>query len=381
MINISLWILFAAWAAIVIIKRIVVKKGNGELFLVTALAVFYGMHKFALVALLNEAVFEIIAIVGLCATLLIFPTQSLFTTKKEVVRTHTLKQELKNMKLAYESLRQRFIALIDLSKEGLLFYSDDGHVFVTDAIKDILKLDSNEISNETFLAHIHSDDQSTYQDAFEKKIRKQTEYSVRYRFKAQTQYVWLSERGKRVFYENRSMVIAKVVPIEIKQYPETETELLNTMPKEHVFLDAVQTMSRLRKTYHIVFFELANIPAINEQYGRDIGDLMMGEFINKIRYQFLKEKNVMYRLSGIRFALIIKEKRKYDMLERALKSGGELLQFDMRFGHAHEQVYPYFGIHEVVAFDEPVDALIERTHKALNIALKDTTQENYFIIE
>jgi len=139
-------------------------------------------------------------------------------------------------------------------------------------------------------------------------------------------------------------------------------------------------MNTKRKEYTLIYFQLSNIPVINERYGRDMGDLMMGEFISKLIYHFLGDAEALYRITGIRFAMVIEDQRKHGMLKRALEEGGDLVNYTMSFGGTRQSVYPYFGIHTIKVFEEPVDEIAARAEKALNIALDDKTQENYFMI-
>ncbi|MFU8786042.1 MAG: diguanylate cyclase domain-containing protein, partial [Candidatus Izemoplasmataceae bacterium] len=188
------------------------------------------------------------------------------------------------------------------------------------------------------------------------------------------------ENGMMIEYEDRMMIISMNKAIDVKLYPDSEVEVLNQLRIDYEFYEYLQSLNRLKVPYRLVFFELSNIPRINKKYGRDIGDLLMGEFINKIRFNFVKDEKSLFRLSGIRFAMVMKDDRKYDMLERALKHGGDLLNFEMVFGNVKQSVFPYFGIQKISIFDEPIDEMVDRTHKALDIALSDDHQENFFII-
>jgi GGDEF domain-containing protein len=118
---------------------------------------------------------------------------------------------------------------------------------------------------------------------------------------------------------------------------------------------------------------LSNIPKINEKFGRDFGDLMMGEYLSKLRFKFIKDNRSLFRISGIQFGLLIKDDKKFELLDRALVGTGELLTMRMKFGGVSEVIYPNLGI-SVSPYEgkSPEDVYQE----ALT-ALKRTEKESY----
>lgn len=376
----SIVILLAIWFLLVIVKRIRTKRGELEFLLfIIVISGFIVFDVFALYPL-DFVILESALYIGFAITLLFFNISALSKKNKHAEKLKLLKKEHKSLITSYESLRKRFIALIDLTKDGLIFRSDDDSMFATDVCISFIGETSNELTQENYLSHIHPDDISGYKVILKKLNKKHPEYEMTYRYKRNNQYVWLKEKGTMIFYEDRSMVIAVVRLLDVKMYPDTEVEMLNNMQIDQAFYEYLQSLNRMNLPYHLVFFELSNIPSINDKYGRDIGDLMMGEFLNKLRYNFVKDEKSVFRLTGIRFAMVIKDERKYKILERALSHGGDLLNFEMRFGNVEQSVYPYFGIQKIDVFDQPLDELVKRTHKALEIAMQEETPENYFII-
>ncbi|MCK5762426.1 MAG: diguanylate cyclase, partial [Candidatus Izimaplasma sp.] len=123
---------------------------------------------------------------------------------------------------------------------------------------------------------------------------------------------------------------------------------------------------------------LSNIPNINEKYGRDVGDLMMGEYMKKLRYNFIKDNHSLYRIGGINFALIIKDERKVELIDRALQHGGDLFNLTMVFGGITQTLYPNLGISESNREGKNADQIIEEADEALKITLKDSYDTNYY---
>ncbi len=373
-------VVLAAWFLLLLIKRVKARKVVFESLLFLAATVAYIVVKIIEVYDIDIAILSWMVYGGFLFSLFFFEPSLLLRSHSQGAALKQLRKENKNILSGYESLRKRFIATIDLLRDGLVFRSDDGNMFGTDRFIRIIGFEDNEFTQQRFMKHIHPDDITGYQAALSKLKKSSPVYEMSYRFKKGNQYVWLKEKGTVIFYDGHTMIISMTKSIDVLVYPETEVDYLNKMKIDHAFMEYLQSLNRLKVPYYVVMFELSNIPAMNDKYGRDIGDLMMGEFINKLRYNFVKDEHSMFRLTGIRFAMVIKDERKFNILERALKHGGDLLNFEMKFGGVHESVYPHFGIQKITMFEEPLDEVLGRNKKALDIAISTDTHENYFII-
>ncbi|TVP95309.1 MAG: diguanylate cyclase [Acholeplasmatales bacterium] len=372
--------LFGSWFFLLVLKRLRMKSGDLDtLFFVLALGgriVFGELQAYPVETWIIDAALY----AGIAYTLLFFSLNQLFDRDESLARYQALSKEHKHVLISHESLRKRFISLIELLKEGLIFRNHDGTLFVTEPFLTMTGHTENECSAEDHDARIHPEDRDIVQTTLKKLNRRHPRYNITYRYKKSTGYVWLKERGILVYYEDRRMIISLVQSIDVRMHPASEVDLLNTMKFNDTFYEALQEINRRRQPYHLVFFELSNIPLINQQYGRDFGDLMMGEFLNKMTYHFLKDDRSLFRISGIRFAMIVRDERKYEILERALKHGGDLLNFEMHFGRVQETVFPHFGMQKVTVFEEPIDEVIKRSNRALDIAKSEESPDNYFKI-
>ena len=368
-----------SWIILLIIKRLKLKIGLLENVLWLLVATAFIIDYFDVFSMPADWLIYASG-VGFLITLVLFSPGDVLMKDRHLKKNQKLNSENKQLIVRSESLRKRFIAMIELLKDGLAFKSDDGMMFANDSLMTMIGFNNNEFSQIDYEAKIHPDDLTMYQNTLRKLTKKKATYEITYRFKKDQKYIWLKEHGTLIHYEDRTMIINLVKSVDVRQYPETEVDILNRLKIDHEMLEHLQSLNRMRKEYYLVFIELSNIPAINRKYGRDIGDLMMGEFLNKMRFNFVKEDQSYFRLSGIRFAMVVKDERKYEILERALKHGGEALNFAMNFGGIEETIFPSFGIQKITVFDEPIDELIERTMKALDIALSDNTHENYFIM-
>lgn len=372
-------ILFGIWFGLFLIKKFKMKRG-----ILDGILLFFTVAAFLVFEVFQLSEFpyfniEYLLYGGLLYSILMFNVKEVFSRSHIDSKYKQLKKSYDDLEHSYDMLRKRFVNTIELFPDGIAFRTNEG-IFGTDDYIKLLDFEKNEFTFDAFMARMHREDINAYENTLKKTSNKNPYYKTSYRYKIHDKFIWIEEIGRRIIVDRTKTYISIIRGLDVKMYPKTDIDVLNTMQTDKEFLDHLQSLNRMKTPYTLIFIELANIPKVNEKYGRDIGDLMMGEFLKKLKFNFVKDAQSLYRLSGIRFALILKDQRKYEVLERALSHGGDLMNFDMRYGGVNQSIFPYFGIHHVSMFSQPVNDLVQRAHKALNIALEDHTQENYFVI-
>jgi len=301
------------------------------------------------------------------------------TFRKDIseVDYYKLEEELETLNKVSELLRKRFISTIELLNDGISFSDSGEKSFGTDRYISILGLKSNEFSKETQENLIYRDDLVQYKNILGKLSKRNPVYSTTYRVEKNGSTLWIKEVGKKIFMDKKSSIISIIKPMDINQFPETEIELLNNLSGYKKMYNEMQRLIKIKQPYNLVLIRLTNIPKINEKYGRDVGDLMMGEYLKKTRFNFIKDNKSLYRMGGIDFGLIIKNEKKYEIFERALVNGGDLLNLKMIFGGITQTIYPNFGISEAPYTGKNADKVIEEALEALSVSLKDNNSENH----
>jgi len=256
-----------------------------------------------------------------------------------------MEKELDELKQTSELLRLRYIATINLLHEGLLFYNDnlDGW-FASEQFAKISGIAKSEMTLEEYEALIHPDDQGQYHATIKKASKKIPTFDIKYRINREGSFIWVEERGHIFEYEKKTQVISAIKGIDIKLFPETLIHEIDSLPTEQGMFQYLSQTFKEPESFYLVMIQLTNIPDINSRFGRDVGNLMIAEYIKKMRYHFAKDINSIFRITGIQFALIIKEQKKYDVLNRALQSGGDLINLTINIGGIQQVVYPNLGI-------------------------------------
>jgi len=280
-----------------------------------------------------------------------------------------------------ENLRQRFIATLNVLPEGLAYKNHKGACFGTDRYVETLGLNDHQFTETQFLERMFADDLKPYEGAIKKVKGSDKIYRTKYRYLIHERYQWIEEMGTVVMVDKKPLTVSLIRHLDTKQHPRSSLDVLNQMPLEDVYDKVLSQLHHQARPYDLVLFELQNIPLINERYGRDVGDLMMAEFLEKIRYQFVKEAQRVFRVKGITFALILTDRRKGDILKKALKENSAMMQTQMQFGAVKERLIPYFGIVSVTTFQGSFLDIKEAANQALSMALKEHTHENYMLVE
>ena len=288
-----------------------------------------------------------------------------------------LKDEIITISDEQELLRKRFISTIEILNDGLCFKDEGEDFFGTDKFIEYFGLESNSFDKKTFDDLIYKDDLPLYKNTIEKLSKKRPDYTTTYRVKKNDDYIWIKEVGKKISINKKTSIISLVKPMDIREYPESEIDVLNQLPSSKKMYQEIQEIMHTKNQFTLYVIHLSNIPNINEKYGRDVGDLMMGEYLKKLRYNFIKDNHSLYRIGGIDFGLIIKDERKVELIDRALQHGGDLLNLTMVFGGITQTVYPNLGISEFNNEGETADQIIKEATKALKITLKDSYDANF----
>ena len=325
-------------------------------------------------------VYEVILLLGLMFFCLTFRTKIKVTKNLTDHDFFELEKEVTRLSNQSELLRKRFISSIEILNEGLIFYETDlSGLYMTDQIKGLIDLRQNQISFDDYIALIHDDDRKGYLQTIRKVNERVPIYEIKYRIKSKETYAWIIERGKMFKHEKLDHIISTFKPVNLKLYPETMIDELDSLPSEDELIKTLSILRKDKETFYLAMFHLTNIPDVNKRFGRDVGNLMIAEYIKNMRYHFAREKNTLFRITGIQFAMVIKDDLKYQNLYRALSSGGDLINLKLSIGGIQQIIYPNLGIIKNDPWSKlNVNDIISLSHKALEEAISD--QKNNFSI-
>lgn len=367
------------WIGLLTLKITRLRKGFFEWGLFFILGLLYGLISLNVIEV-NGLNPDIIIYAGTLNTLLFIDLKALITGKNRSLTFQSLEKELESLKTETEFLRQRFIGTLEVLSDGVVYLDHEEQLFFTEPVQNLLKRETPDINLEEFISLVHPDDKETLKETLSKALKSKKTFKLKFRFKVIDRFMWLESIGQVIYVKKEPLTIFQLKGADVRMFPHTDVDVLNHLPKETDCDDLLMHLHQNQTEYYAVAFRLSNIPGINAKYGRDVGDMMMGEFLKKMRYHFIKE-DAIFRLQGILFMMVIKDLRKADILIRALKEDNALLQTTISIGGVNESVYPYFGVVHVKKFDYHALDIKAEAAQALALSLKETTQENFVLKE
>src|SRR5690606_16139594 len=219
-----------------------------------------------------------------------------------------------------ESIRHKFIATLELSDEGLFYIDlDEKTIWMNDVITESLKMPTNLLKVNDYRDFINPQDLQKYLDTISNLTPNKPAYAISYRFKVDDNYIWVKENGKRLFEDRYSSTFMGIIsPIYAAYYRKTKLEILDKIKDENYLLPDLKQLIKNGRPFQLAIINLKNIPKINEAHGRDVGNMLMAQYITRLKQSFVTESSDIYRLSGLEFAFTITDARKMASLHNGI---------------------------------------------------------------
>lgn len=281
-----------------------------------------------------------------------------------------VEKELKATDRELESIRHKFIATLELSDEGLFYIDlDEKTIWLNDSVAEQLKLSTNELSLTDYRKLIDPQDLQKYLQVTSDLTPTKQIYVISYRLIINGQQVWVKEKGKRLFEDKKNAVIMGIInPINTAHFRKSGIEILDDIKDENHLLPDLKALIKNGRPFQLAIINLRNIPQINENYGREVGNMLMAQYISKVKQSFVTESSDLYRLSGLEFALTITDARKMASLFNGIRAEENHLNMVMEYGAITAEVEAYIGIAQM--YDDAVNAqdLYQNAMRALKTA-------------
>ena len=282
----------------------------------------------------------------------------------------SVEKALKEVENQLESMRLKFIATLELSEEGLFYIDlDQRFIWGNDKFVEITGMDSNTVDIDSFHTYIKSEDIQTYLGILSSLTLKKQAYKTTYRFLKNGHYIWIKESGKRIFEDkNSNIIMGSMGIVTTSSYQKTGIDELDNLEYDAALQVHLEKLLNQKKHFQLVLFELNNIPTINETYGRDIGNMLMGEYLKKVRMNFMSESSSMFRLSGLVFAVTIIDPRKVELLKQGIQAKDTFMNLPMSYGAIQTEVNVMLGIANAHSDGDTNQLLLQHAKEALLVA-------------
>lgn len=245
-----------------------------------------------------------------------------------------------------ESIRHKFIATLEISEEGLFYIDlDERTIWASDTLVDMMKLPSNTMDLTDFRRLIEAEDLKKYLAMLGDLTINKTQYQTSYRVLVNGRYVWFREKGKRLFEDqNSATIMGTLNPMKTKHYLASNIDELDRLKDQNELMVSMHKLFNDNRYFQLVVIRLKNMPKINETHGREVGNMLMAEYIKKMRTTFVTESGDIFRVSGIEFAVTITDPRKMDILSNGIKSNPTFLNLVMQYGSISVELEVFSGV-------------------------------------
>ena len=281
-----------------------------------------------------------------------------------------VEKELTNTKRELESLRQKYIATLELSEEGLYFIDlDEKYIWLSETCMKMMNIASSTMPIEDFQNYIYKDDLNSYLGTLSSLTIKKQTFKTKYRFLKKGHYVWVDDKGKRIFEDQSSNIILGSVKFyENLGFERLGIEVVDSLKNENDMHYHLDKLIQQQRTFQLALFELSNIPTINKTYGRNIGNMLIGEYVKKLKTSFVSESSDVFRLSGLVFAVTILDPRKMELLRTGVLHDPEFLNLPMTYGAIQTKMEVVLGVSSSYKDSKDPRELYELAQKALSVA-------------
>ena len=274
--------------------------------------------------------------------------------------------ELKSKEETLDIIKLRFKSILELTEESLFFYSlQDEYYWGNDSFVERLHLSGNNVSKQEYFKFIHKDDIEYYEQTLSNLTPSKPFYDIKYRFMVGSDYSMVREFGRKIFDATKPEIVGYVEIINAGMYEKTGLSDLDKLKSAEQYELDVRKLYAQGRSFEIVEFRIDNIPQINEKYGRQMGNLLMGEYIKAFNQSFVND-NLFYRIGGLDFAFIITDFRKSDRLHKNLEAD-RCLHETMRCGSITLNTQTYMGLANYES-TRTADEMLQGVRRALKTA-------------
>lgn len=266
--------------------------------------------------------------------------------KKTDFNLLSVEKELNDKNSELESIRHKFIATLEISEEGLFYIDlDERTIWASDQLVSMLQLPSNLMDLTDFRRRIEAEDLKKYLALLGDLTVNKKAYSTSFRIMVGNQYLWFKEKGKRLFEDqNQTVIMGTLNPLKTKHYLASNIDELDLLKDQNDMMVSMNKLFKDSRYFQLIIFRLKNIPKINEMHGREVGNMLMAEYIKKMRTSFVTESGNIFRLSGIEFAVTITDPRKMEILTNGIKTNPTFLNLVMQYGSISVELEVFAGI-------------------------------------
>ena len=166
---------------------------------------------------------------------------------------------------------------------------------------------------------LKEEDLDVYTNTIRSLTPERPSYSLTYRFRVGEKYEFVKESGKRIFEDpNSNVILGFARKVEANHFEKTSMSEIDSARSIDELLATLDTLYSERRIFQLVCVNLTTLPDINNRSGRAVGNMIMNEYLKRLKSNFMSDSGVIYRASGLVFYFIITDTRKMEFFKRGL---------------------------------------------------------------
>jgi GGDEF domain-containing protein len=280
---------------------------------------------------------------------------------------YLIEKELKESSKHLDDLENKFLSIFEIS--SLYLFSIDcvnQTIWYSDSLKQLLNKEKNNEGVADYRKLLERNDLIKVNNVIEKLKTKNEIYTVTYRLCLDNVFFWFKETGKLLLEnKNNSSIIGVITKIPTKHFSSSELEILDELETYNELLVNLNSLVKERKFFNLVTVKILNLKEINNLTSRDIGNLCLASFIDKIQKAFSKN---IYRISGTTFSFFITNASITNGLKQSIYNNPNFFDIKVNYGSVDTVLNVAAGISVFPSDTSSVEDIYSYSIFALNIA-------------
>lgn len=280
-----------------------------------------------------------------------------------------IERQLKVTENELESLRLKYVATIELTNDGLYYIDlDEKYFWGSDKFLNLVGLEHNMLDIRDFHNLIYKEDLNTYLGSLSNLTTRKDTFKTRYRILIDGQYVWVDDKGKRIFDDKTSnVIVGSLSVVDTKGYGKVGKDILDNLKTESELIPHLKKLKENNRRFQLALFDLRNIPEINKEYGREVGDMLIAEYVKRLMDSFMSESSEIFRISGLEFAVTILDPQKMQLLKIGSTKNPKFLNMEMNYGSINAEIDAYLGVCSSYYQAKDEQQIYDRAKQALSL--------------
>lgn len=289
----------------------------------------------------------------------------------------SLENKFEKITSDYSQVNDKFIALLEVSDAFFIFYDLSNKIlWASSSLIKELNLPDNTLAMKDYYRLMHEEDLINYNAEISQLTKERPTYNIRYRMYLNGAYVWFREKGKKIFQKDNISIIAEAKKINSKHFIKSELPILDDLDG-HIEMEMEITKLLEEQVYfQLIYFKIGNLKEINENYSRDVGNMVLAEYVLKLSKTFVSDDTKLFRITGSTFALVLTDPKKMEILKNGLIRNDDYLDLAFKFGAVDIKANVFAGAATSKKDSNNKTELIRMANNALKFALSPKYKGN-----